>query len=412
MSPQASSASKDALKAAASISTLAVHSDDGISAHRAVAPAIHVSTTFRYGSDPKDSTQWTSIDPSAPHDSHVYSRDSHPNTTRLEAVLSSILNGPAVTYASGLAGFHAMMILLNPKRIAITDGYHGCHGVIELLGRLTGLKTVPLDCDDAELQPGDVIHVETPLNPLGEARSLAYYAAKAKRTGAYLTVDATFAPPPLQDPFRYNADLVMHSGTKYIGGHSDLLCGVVAVNPKHASASIPAAENWEARLRDDRMVTGSVLGSLEGWLGLRSVRTLELRVLRQSATATQLVQWLATAAADAASPVNKVVQRVHHASLQTGPENSWLVEQMPNGFGPVFAVICKDEKLARTLPSKLAFFQHATSLGGVESLVEWRSMSDEHAPPTLLRFSIGVEAFEDLKADLLQGFEAMIAELL
>ncbi|KAL5611786.1 hypothetical protein BROUX41_000639 [Berkeleyomyces rouxiae] len=405
------SSAKDAVKAAAAISTRAIHSDDGISAHRAVAPAIHTSTTFRYASDPKDLVHWDNTDPTAPRDSHIYSRESNPNTTRLEAVLSSILRGPAVTYSSGLAGFHAMMILLNPKRIAITDGYHGCHGVIELLARLTGLQTVPLDCPDTALQPGDVIHVETPLNPLGEARSLAHYAAKAKRTGAYLTVDATFAPPPLQDPFVFGADLILHSGTKYIGGHSDMLCGVVAVNPARAGADA-GADNWATRLRNDRMVTGAVLGNLEGWLGLRSVRTLELRVLRQSATATQLVQWLAAAAADPTSPVSRVVARVHHASLQTGPDNAWLPEQMPRGFGPVFALILKDEKLARYLPSKLAFFHHATSLGGVESLIEWRSLTDEHAPPELLRFSIGIEAFEDLKADLLQGFEAVAAELL
>ncbi|KKA30443.1 hypothetical protein TD95_000622 [Thielaviopsis punctulata] len=394
------SSGKDSVTAAAGLATRAVHADEGISAHRAVAPAIHVSTNFRYADDPKDLQHWTNIDPNAPRDSHIYSRESGPTTTRLEAVLSSVLNGPAVTYASGLSAFHAMMILLNPKRVAITDGYHGCHGVLDLMTRLTGLKVIPLDCPDSDLQPGDVIHVETPLNPLGEARNLALYAAKAQRTGAYLTVDATFAPPPLQDPFVYGADLIMHSGTKYIGGHSDMLCGVVAVNPRRA-------DSWLSQLHADRLVTGAVLGSLEGWLGLRSLRTLELRVLRQSETATRLVKWLAGAAQDPSSPASKVVARVHHASLQTEP---WVAEQMPRGFGPVFSIMLKSEKLARSLPSKLAFFYHATSLGGVESLIEWRAVTDEHAPKTLLRVSVGIEAFEDLQADLLQGFEALLAE--
>uniref|UniRef100_A0A0B7JW54 Cystathionine gamma-synthase n=1 Tax=Bionectria ochroleuca TaxID=29856 RepID=A0A0B7JW54_BIOOC len=135
-----------------SLSSKVVHADDNISAHRAVAPAMHVSTTFRYDDDPD----------------------------QLKMVLS----------------------------------------------RLTGLQQLPLDCDPSELGPGDVVHVETPLNPTGEARNLQHYADKAHKAGAYLTVDATFAPPPLQDPFAFGADVVMHSGTKYFGGHSDMLIGV------------------------------------------------------------------------------------------------------------------------------------------------------------------------------------------
>ena len=130
--------------------------------------------------------------PANPYDSHVYSRESAPNSTRIEAILTSILNGPTLSYASGLAAFHALLVYLNPKRIAIGGGYHGCHGVIRLMSKLTGLEMVDLDCADTELRAGDVVHVETPLNPTGEARNLALYAAKARRTGAYLTVDATF----------------------------------------------------------------------------------------------------------------------------------------------------------------------------------------------------------------------------
>ncbi|KAI9171363.1 putative trans-sulfuration enzyme [Paramyrothecium foliicola] len=384
-----------------SLATRSVHADDHISAHRAVAPAIHTSTTFRYSDDPNLLQPPENYDSEAPKDSHIYSRISNPNTTRLEAVLTSILGGPSVTYGSGLSAFHAMLVHLNPKRIAIGDGYHGCHGVIRVLSRLTGLQQLPLDCDPSELQPGDVVHVETPLNPTGEARNLKYYADKAHAAGAYLTVDATFAPPPLLDPFAFGADIVMHSGTKYIGGHSDMLCGVVTVNPKH--------ETWLSGLLADRVYIGSVMGSLEGWLGLRSLRTMELRVKRQSETATALVQWLAGHLGDPSNPVGAVVDRVLHASLQpeARQEGSWLRQQMPVGYGPVFAIIMKDAAIAKRLPSKLQFFHHATSLGGTESLIEWRRMSDEGVDPRLLRVSVGVEGFEDLKRDLQDAFEAL-----
>ncbi|KJZ76688.1 hypothetical protein HIM_04024 [Hirsutella minnesotensis 3608] len=383
-----------------SMSSRTVHADDGIAAHRAVAPAMHVSTTFRYADDPSKLMPEDNIDPLAPNDSHVYSRHSAPNCARLEAVLSSILGGPSITYSSGLSAFHAMLVRINPRRIAIGDGYHGCHAVIKVLARLTGLKQLPLDCDPSELGPGDVVHVETPLNPVGEARDLQFYADKARKAGAYLTVDATFAPPPLLDPFAFGADVIMHSGTKYFGGHSDMLCGVLAVRP---------GLDWIGDLRGDRAVIGSVMGSFEGWLGLRSLRTLELRVMRQSATATALVSWLASQVGDSSSAVGAVVERVQHASLQpeASQEGSWLRKQMPRGYGPVFAIMLKDEDTARRLPSRLRLFHHATSLGGVESLIEWRAMSDSTVDKRLMRLSIGVEALEDLQEDLRQGFESL-----
>ncbi|TWU77080.1 hypothetical protein ED733_008075 [Metarhizium rileyi] len=392
-----------------SLSSRTVHADDSISAHRAVAPAMHVSTTFRYHDDPeelKHSSDPTklgdgnNLDPNAPLDSHIYSRDSNPNTTRLEAVLSSILGGPSLTYASGLAAFHAMLIRLNPKRIAIGEGYHGCHGVIQVVSRLTGLQKLPLDCDASELGPGDIIHVETPLNPTGEARNLQFYADKAHAAGAFLTVDSTFAPPPLQNPFDFGADVIMHSGTKYIGGHSDMLCGVLTVRPGNA---------WARELRDERIVLGSVMGSMEGWLGLRSLRTLELRVARQSQTASALVKWLSSQLGDASTDAAQLVERLHHASLQpaAAEQGSWLRKQMPAGYGPVFAIVMKDTALARKLPSRLRLFHHATSLGGIESLIEWRAMSDPYVDQRLLRVSVGVEGLEDLKNDIEQALGSL-----
>lgn len=285
-----------------------------------------------------------------------------------------------------------------------------------MMTRLTGLEALPLPTPDdpagdavwSRLQPGDVIHVETPVNPTGEARDLAFYAARAAERGAYLTVDATFAPPPLQDPFVQGADVVMHSGTKYFGGHSDMLCGVLSVAPKHAEGE----GSMFAGLRGDRLLLGSVMGSMEGWLGVRSLRTLELRVRRQADSAVKLAQWLDGEARREGSAVARVVERVAHASLQegAGEEGSWLTRQMPGGFGPVFAIWMKDREVARKLPSKLDLFHHATSLGGVESLVEWRRMSDKTCDERLIRVSVGVEGWEDLRDDFIQGFEALAAE--
>lgn len=296
-----------------------------------------------------------------------------------------------------------MLVHLNPKVVAIGDGYHGCHGVLDIHQRLTNVKKVDLfdehAWDEAGLGKGDIVHVETPLNPTGEAYNLAYFAEKAHERGAYLTVDATFGPPGLQDPFVQGADVILHSGTKYIGGHSDMLCGILVVR----------RDDWWKALWTDRLLLGSVMGSFEGWLGLRSIRTLELRVQRQSQSATDLVKWLVdglNGQGKDSEVIKKVVHRVQHASLQKD-DMTWLKRQMPNGFGPVFALWMKSSDLARSLPSKLRLFHHATSLGGVESLIEWRRMSDDKVDERLLRVSIGVESWEDLKRDFLEGFTAL-----
>lgn len=245
-----------------------------------------------------------------------------------------------------------------------------------------------------------MVHLETPLNPSGEARNIAAYAEKAHARGAFLLVDATFGPPGLQEPFRWGADVVMHSGTKYLGGHSDLLMGVLAVAEGRGE--------WLAGLKAERVFLGSVMGGLEGWLGVRSLRTLELRVRRQSESAGKLVAWLAgcvsgTEKGEESEVVRRVVEKVQHASLQEH-DMGWLKKQMPAGFGPVFALWMRNGGLARRLPSCLELFAHATSLGGVESLVEWRAMTDESVDHRVMRVSVGLEDWADLKGDLRRGF--------
>lgn len=181
-----------------------------------------------------------------------------------------------------------------------------------------------------------------------------------------------------------------------------MLCGVLAFRPDKA-------EEWLPELKEERLHVGAVLGSLEGWLGVRSLRTFELRIKRQAESAQKLVDWLVEEKAKEGSLVNEFVTRIQHASQQpeAKEEGSWLRKQMPGGFGPVFSLYLKSEEQAKRFPSKLHLFHHATSLGGVESLIEWRAMSDLGIDKRLLRVSIGVEAWEDLRDDLIQGLEAL-----
>lgn len=307
-----------------------------------------------------------------------------------------------MSYSTGLAALHAALTLLNPRRISVGEGYHGSHEVISVVSRLSGLQKLPLDCPAENLDAGDVILLETPVNPLGTAFSIEEHAHKAHSRGAFLIVDSTFAPPGLQDPFLWGADIVMHSGSKYFGGHSDMLCGVLAT--KRA--------DWTKQLFEDRIALGSVMGNMESWLGIRSLRTLEVRVQRASQNSAKLISWL-HAAMQASSPavgseemiVQSVLKKIYHASLQDEP---WLQKQMPNGFGPVFSIVLDNEEFAKVLPTKLHFFQHATSLGGVESLIEWRALSDPRVDRKLLRVSVGLENWEDLKNDLLQAFKSLL----
>ncbi|ORX93970.1 pyridoxal phosphate-dependent transferase [Clohesyomyces aquaticus] len=413
-------------------STLAIHADDHTNTLTDVAPAIHVSTTFRYPRTtshlvPVPAHGAEEVDLSTPL---VYARLANSNINRLETILAPLvfpgvgeeeieqegLANHVVSYSSGLSAFHAVLVNLVPRVVAIGEGYHGCHGVLGLHTKMSGLKTVSLFADDAAwddvgLGKGDVVHIETPLNPTGEAFHIAAFAERAHKRGAYLTVDATFGPPGLQDPLALGADVVMHSGTKYIGGHSDLLCGILATRRGTRGREMARV------LRLERLFLGSVMGNLEGWLGVRSLRTLELRVQRQSKSAEKLVAWLDgllgtkdTDTSEEAEIVRKTVKKITHASLQAKDPTtaSWLTKQMPNGYGPVFAISTHTPRQAKTLPEHLKLFHHATSLGGVESLIEWRRMSDSGVDERLLRVSVGVEDWEDLKKDLLRGLRAVV----
>ncbi|KAK5079742.1 hypothetical protein LTR70_009445 [Exophiala xenobiotica] len=400
-----------------SSSTSAIHADDHLNNQLSdVVPPIHVATSFRYSSDPSQLRPFRESDrpnlqfPFQEEGEHCYSRVTTYNTSRLEVILSKLLGAPCLTYSSGLAALQAALAYLIPKNVAIGAGYFGSHGALNLYTRLTGCRQMPLDFQPDDLGQGDLIWLETPVNPAGTAFNIQYFADLAHSRGAYLLVDSTLAPPPLQNAFRQGADIVMHSGTKYIGGHNDMLCGILAVRDK----------SWIPRMVENRKSLGNVMGSFEGWLAVRSVRTLEVRVLRQSQTATRLVHILNGAlfgdtngevlSRSDVETIKKVVTSVSHASLQNADDQTWLRNQMPNGYGPVFAIRLTSEEVAKRLPSKLRLFHHATSLGGVESLIEWRAMTDITTDRDVLRVSIGLEDGTDLLRDLMQAFRGSVEE--
>lgn len=400
-----------------------------------IAPAMSLSTTFRQPHPDSEMAQLARASYDTPENPpvNIYSRYTQDTSLRAEKVLSSLLDAHAITFSSGLAASFAILNLLAPSAIAIRRGYFGVHEAAHIYARGRDTKIIDLD-EDFPVNEGTLdeatgirrgatlVWVETPLNPTGEARDLVHYTKRAHEAKAYIAVDSTFAPPPLQNPFNQGVDFVMHSATKYMGGHSDILAGVVATKDYKSYKAL-----W-----DDRSAHGAVLGSLEAYLLLRSLRTMSLRVRQQSKTATELVKWLHSLT-EGQTPAEgtpkeiangQFVQRVFHSTLQPrtdkdsdlNPHNKLEKldfdpsKQMPGGGSPTFAIFTKEEKFAVYLPHELAYFVPATSLGGVESLIEQRKLATKDESPNIVRISTGIEDFEDLKADLTRGMLQTLAK--
>lgn len=340
-------------------STTAIHADDTIECAADLAPCLHLSTTF-IADNP---------------DNLVYYRQDQPTRRRLEAVLGALEGGLSVTYASGQAATFAALHCLQPRRVAIDRGYFGTH---DLLARVPGVEVIDLQ---APLAEGDLIWLETPKNPYCDIEDIEACCLRAAQSGAKVVVDSTLATPVLQRPLEHGADMVMHSTTKFISGHSDAMGGVLVVKD----------QDLHRRLMHERDELGSVPGALETWLTLRSTRTLDLRVRSQGATACRIAQWL-----------SGKVEKVWHHSLPTHPGQNLSRKQMDGYSGVLcFEVAC--EKMARALPGNLKLFRDATSLGGAASTLEWRFKYDRSVSRKLLRVSTGLEAADDLIGDLEQG---------
>lgn len=341
-------------------STLAIHADDALATTPDVAPPLHTSTTFAAGQG-----------------DYSYGRDGQPTRRRLEEVLGALEGGHAVAYPSGQAATYAAMRHFRPRRVALEKGYHGTHLILASLAE-DGVEAIPLE---SEIGEGDLIWLETPKNPTCEIEDIAQAARRAHAAGARLAVDSTFATPVLQNPLALGADMVMHSSTKFLAGHSDAMGGVLVV----------ADQEQAATLRDERTVSGAIPGALECWLTLRSLRSLGVRIAQQCENATLLAQWL-----------DGRVARVWHPSLPSHPGFEIGQKQM-RGPGAVMSIELETMEAAQKFPARLRLIRSATSLGGVESLIEWRHKVDPLTSPTLLRLSIGLEDADDLIDDLKQG---------
>ncbi|KAI8908920.1 Cys/Met metabolism PLP-dependent enzyme-domain-containing protein [Gorgonomyces haynaldii] len=359
-----------------------------------VSAPMHVSTTFRY---PQGYNDFMAVkqglmegpaDPVGPF--HIYSRDTSSTRHRLEQVLGSLEDAYAATYSSGLAAIYALLHHVQPNKILTTrHGYHGSHMTIGTFVRKRETEILYLEDGHKmdELSEGDLIWLESPLNPTGEVVDLSLYQSRPK--GVVLAVDSTFAPPPIQYTLKFGVDIAMHSSTKFLGGHSDLLGGVLLTKDQKVHAS----------LLQDRLVLGSVMGNMETWLLLRSLRTLKVRVMQQSKNAADLAQWLSSKSEKCLD----VVDSIHHASLP-GHEGHEAAKKQGDGWSGVLSIQFKTMNQAKDVCSRLKLFDNATSLGGCESLIEWRAAVDKTVHPALCRVNVGLEDIEDLKADLRQAF--------
>jgi cystathionine gamma-synthase len=317
-----------------------------------------------------------------------YARDGNPTWEALESALGALEGGSAVAFSSGMAAISATLELLEPRALVVlADNAYG--EVRELFererarGRLR-LSVVPTRNPDAMASAfagADLVWLDAISNPGLDVAPVADLAAAARGEGALVAVDATLATPMLVRPLELGADVVVHSATKHIGGHSDLLAGV-------AVAAAPAVA---AALREARAAHGAVPGTMDAWLALRGLRTLPLRIERGQATATLLAKRLAGLPA---------VTRVRYPGLAGDPAHAPALTNL-DGFGTMLCFELRDgPRAARAVCEHVEVITHATSLGGVESLIERPATWTADSGASWLRISAGCEDPEDLWQDL------------
>lgn len=330
----------------------------------------------------------------------VYARaDGSPTWEALEAVVGGLEGGEAVAFASGMAAVAAVFDELPVgSRVALPeDCYHGVAKVAEAgrqKGRWALERIAVMDTASwvAACRSCQLVWLESPSNPLLQVADLAAICRAPRPPGATLAVDNTFATPLNQRPLALGADVVVHSATKLIGGHSDLLAGVLAVrDPGQRGRYVGARER-----------SGGTPGVLEAYLAVRGARTLALRLERAQANAGELAERLAA---------DRRVEQVRYPGLPDDPGHALARAQL-GGFGTIVSFVVRGGGAAAdALCGRLELVVHATSLGGVESTIERRGAQagQEHIPPGLLRLSVGIEDVEDLWHDLdaaLQGADA------
>jgi cystathionine gamma-synthase len=325
----------------------------------------------------------------------VYTRDSgSPGWEALEEIIGGLEGGQAISYSSGMAAVAAVFDQLSSGARVVLPG--DCyHGVSELAksGQRKGIWQVDrLAVEDtgawiAAARDSDLLWLESPSNPLLTVADLHAICSAPRKDGAILVVDNTFATSLNQRPLEMGADISMHSATKFIGGHSDLLAGVLVTNRPDLLTVI----------RKSRTVSGATPGVLEAFLAVRGLRTMALRLERAQETAGRLANWLAS---------HESVEVVRYPGLESHPTHALAAAQL-DGYGTIISFdVAGGAEAADSVCRKVKLIRHATSLGSVESTMERRAAvpGQEHLPPSLLRLSVGIESYWDLCADLEQAF--------
>jgi len=332
------------------------------------------------------------------HKGYDYSRVGNPTRTALQAVLASLEGAEfGAAYSSGIGATTTLMHMVSPgeRVVAVNDVYGGVYRMFSQVYEPKGyaFEFVPSDEINTNLsahldERTRIVWLETPTNPMLNVVDIRAAADAAHDAGAIVVVDNTFASPYLQLPLEHGADIVLHSTTKYIGGHSDLIGGFVATNDPSIAE----------RLYFLQKSLGAIPGPFDCWLALRGVRTLALRMRAHSENARKVAAFLDEHAA---------VERVLYPGLPSHPGHEIAARQMSD-FGGMVSFLAESEEEAVALVARTKVFKLAESLGGVESLIEVPARmthastaeSSFAAPPNLIRLSVGIESADDLVADL------------
>jgi cystathionine gamma-synthase len=358
---------------------------------RAITPPVHVSTTYLRDPD----NQYRS--------GRIYARADNPAFDQAEAVVNALEGGhQALLFASGMAAATAVFQALQPGDHVLAPKvmYWSLRNWLMTFATQWGLQIELIDMTSpaavkAAVQPGKtkLVWVETPANPLWTVTDIRATAQIAHEAGALLAVDSTVATPLLTKPLALGADVVMHAATKYLNGHSDVIAGVLVTRED--------SDYWQ-RVRKVRAQVGGTLGSFEAWLLARGLRTLHLRVRAASASAQRIAEHFHG---------HPLVAEVLYPGLPSCQGYEISKAQMTGGFGGMLSIRVKGgpaggEAAAIALAAQTQLWKRATSLGGVESLIEHRASVEgagTPAPLDLLRLSVGVEDVGDLIADMEQA---------
>jgi cystathionine gamma-synthase len=371
------------------IETLGVHAGRTVDpATGAITLPLHLSTTFERDADGEYSR------------GYVYSREGNPVRDALERCISELEGGyETVTFPSGMAAAFAVMQALRPgdRVVVARDTYFGVRELLIDYFPQWGIEAEFVDFNDGDAlcaacaRPTNLVWLETPSNPLIEVIDIEATAAIAHEAGALVVCENTFATPVVQRPFLHGADAVVHSVTKYLSGHSDVLAGAVTFKDRG---------EFKRRVRAFQSNAGSTIDPLSAWLTLRGIQTLAIRMRAHCENALAVARFLNS---------HSAVTRVYYPGLESDPGHEAAKRQM-HGFGGVLSFEIRGDRAdAFEMLARLQLIARATSLGGTHSLIEHRaSIEGPHtrAPESLVRLSVGIEHAEDIIADLQRALES------